>query len=164
MTDSKRKRLSFVFALSVLVVSVMSVTQNAIVEYNRDVRSEQNDRKMIADYGATFSADAWGINYAKRNRNFIFALCIVGFIASLWIRSLSFAIIPYGLTFPLIYQWITKTARDVELAELYMRDSPYLLRIASTFDWALFALLAITFSVFLFLLVQSLASARPNLK
>ena len=131
-----------------LVFSFLSFAQAGIRAYNQNVDVEQFDRAMIADHGATFSHDwGWGIDYPVRNRNLIVCLCICGFlITALMRRSLTSLLLllgVYGLTILLIYQWITITLRDLSLNPYYMADSPYLLRVASTFDWLLFAGLAL---------------------
>ena len=66
----------------------------------------------------------------------------------------------YGLTIPLVYQWITLMMRDLSMTELYMADSPYMLRIASTFDWLLFAGLPLVVSTNVIVLIRPRASAK----
>src|SRR5437868_2318069 len=103
------KKLRIILATIVLSVSVLSVANEIVVEYNKKVRSEQFDKNLIANHGVTFAVDAWGINYAGRNRHWIFLLCITAFALTLWPQTRAIAFLLYGLTFPLFYQWITMT-------------------------------------------------------
>lgn len=136
------KKLRIIIATVVLLVSVLSVANETVVEYNKKVRSEQYDKMMVANNGPIFAVDDWGINYAKRNRNWIFMLCITAFLLTLASRTRSLAFLAYAVTFPLIYQWITMTIQDLSYSSPnYMKGTPYLLKIASPFDWILFAIL-----------------------
>ena len=162
---SHRKRLSLGLATLCLALSLWTVTQEVISEYNAEARVEQSDRKSIAENGATFSHDwDWDIDYRGRKRHLILLLLIGSFLLSISPRTAWFALLAYGLTFPLVYQWIVVTVRDLSLNSSYMADSPFLLRIATPFEWALFMSIAITFGVSIFLLVNSTPSRgfQPN--
>lgn len=149
-----RKRLSLGLATLCLVLSLLSVAQEVIVDYNKAVHSEQFDKQTMANHGTTFNVDVWGIDYAKRDRHLIFLLCVFGFFLSLSTRTIWFSLVTHGLTLLTVYHWIDMNARALTGAPGYMADSPYLLRIASPFDWALFVSLIITFGVKMFLLLR----------
>lgn len=134
-----------------LVFSLLSFGQKCVSDYNLSVRTEQFDREVFASHSMTFSHDwGWGIDYPARDRNLTVALCICGFVIAVAMRrsvgSLLLSLGVYALAIPLIYQWITVSMRDISMNKFYMADSPYLLRIASTFDWLLFAGIALALS------------------
>jgi hypothetical protein len=147
-------------AILCLVFSLLSFGQECVSDYNRNVRVEQIDREVWASHSMTFSHDwGWGIDYPARDRNLTVALCICAFFVAVAMRrgmvSLLLSLGLYVLTIPLIYQWITVSMRDVSMNTLYMADSPYLLRIASTFDWLLFAGLALAMIVNIDMLIRT---------
>jgi len=152
-------------AILCLVFSLLSFAQKNISDYNQNVRVDQFDRQMVASHGAIFSHDwGWGIDYPSRDRNLTLFLCICGFLIAVTVRrsemSLLLSLGVYGLTIPLVYQWITLMMRDLSMTELYMADSPYMLRIASTFDWLLFAGLPLVVSTNVIVLIRPRASAK----
>jgi len=158
-TKSRQRPWLVRLAVLCLVLSALSIAQAVIDDYNSNVKTEQFDRKMIANSGSTFSHDwGWGVNYPKRNRNLIFILSVTGLLFTVLRRTRLLALLAYGLTLPLIYQWITITVRNLSANELYMSDSPYLLRIATPLEWAFFFGLVVTFGVTAWALVRGVRS------
>ena len=141
-------------AALVLALSFFSIANELIDDYNKEVWVEQFDRYTIAKSGVTFSHDwDWGVNYPKRNRHLIFLFVLAGFVFSVLPRIAWASLLAYGLTFPLVYQWVTITMRDLTYNDAYMAGSPYLLRITSATDWTLFGGLVVAFVVNLAFLV-----------
>jgi len=156
-------------ATLVLILSILSVVQKEITDYNRDVSLDQFDKTMVANSGVTFSHDwGWGIDYPMKNRNLILGLSIAGFLMSVLMRrklmSLLLSFLAYALTLPLIYQWLSIMARDVAANESFMRESPYLLRIAATFDWLLFVGLGFALCTNGYLLFREVRSTEASLQ
>jgi hypothetical protein len=140
-------KIRIIFATLVLALSGLGIAHEIAIQYNHAVAKEQIDKQMVAERGQVinFAVDAWGIDYSKRNRNWIFIFCIIGFAGTLTPQTRSAGPLVYGFALPLIYQWITMTMRDLSYATSYMADSPYLLRIANPFDWILFVILPVAF-------------------
>ena len=155
-----RRKLSLGLATLCLALSVWTVTQELIDYHNDTVRMEQIDRQTFADHGVMFSHDSRGIDYRERNRHLILYLCITGFFLCLSPRTVWFSPLNYALTLPLVYQWIAVTMRDLSFNDSYMADSPYLLRVATPFEWALFTVLIVASGVNVFVLVDHIRRRR----
>ncbi len=147
MTAIATRKIRTGLAVLCLAFSAFTIAHTGVVNYNKRVETEQQRLLDAANHGITFSIHGdWG-DPREGYRFLIFLLCVAGFFFSMWKRKAWPAGIAYGLTLPLIYNWITLTVRALAQSEYYMADSPYLLRIATPFDWTLFVLLAVTFIV-----------------
>jgi hypothetical protein len=135
-----------------LILSLLSFGQACVDEYNREVAQQELDREMKASYGITFSHDwGWSIDYSVRNRNLILMLSIGAFFVTVCARRRMVAMLVslflYSLTALLAYQWISWVVDSLAMNDIYRPDIPYLSRIASNFDWLMFAGLALTIVV-----------------
>jgi hypothetical protein len=140
-----RKTL-FRLAFLCLILSFLGVTQAVIEEYNKAVWHEQFDKRLIANTGSTLAID-YGFDIVTLIRNLLFLLCLVGF-GLYFRRRLSWSLlVPYVLTVPLVCYWLIVRTNDIYYNPAYMADSPYLLRIAGPFDWALFVALVVALAL-----------------
>jgi hypothetical protein len=155
----KRKldRFQILIAGICLAASIAAVSSYVIGEYNRQASEAQERANHQVNGGFVIYADFFGINYAQRNRNFVLFLCVIAFAASFWQRGRWVILAAYVLCFLLIYQWLDWVREGLSMNDLYMAESPYLLRLASPADWALIAVLA---SSFLLLILRSVRNPR----
>jgi len=137
------------FAALCFAGSATALAAEIIDDYNADVRSEQFDRQMIADHGATFSHDAWGLDIRKPYRRMILVLSFFGFLLTLGHRTILASVVAYLLALPMLYDWIIRTMRDLSYNTSYMADSPYWLRLATVYDWLLFGLIGVVIAIYL---------------
>jgi hypothetical protein len=140
------RRSLFRLAFLCLILSFLGVAQAVIEEYNKTVWDEQFDKRFIADTGSTIAID-YGFDIVTLIRNLLFLLCLVGFGLSFRRRLSRSLLIPYVLTVPLACYWLIVRTNDIYYNPAYMADSPYLLRIAGPFDWALFVALVVTLAL-----------------
>ena len=148
MTAIATRKFRTGLAALCLAFSAFTVVHTVVVDYNKRVEAEQQQLLIAANGDITFSVHGdWGMAPSERNRYLILLLCVAGFFFSLWKRTDRLAASAYGVTLLLIYHWITWTVQALAVNESYMADVPYLLRIATPFDWTLFVLLAVTFII-----------------
>jgi hypothetical protein len=153
----KRDRFQILIAGICLAVSIAAVNSYVIGEYNRQAREAQERANHRVNGGLVIYADFFGINYAQRNRTFVLCFCTIAFAVSFWQRGRWVILAAYVLCFLLIYQWLDWVNEGLSMNDLYMAESPYLLRLASTADWTLFIVLA---SSFLLLILRSFRNPR----
>jgi len=135
-----------------LIFAILSFGQKLIDDYNLSVEIQEQDRKAAADnVHFSFSLCSFGIDYAARNRTLIFFLSIGAFVVTFFerrkIASLSLSLFAYLLIALLGFQWIFFTIDILTINESYRNDLPFLSRIASNFDWLMFAGIAVAIVV-----------------
>src|SRR4051812_2073984 len=101
-----------VIGASCLACSILSFSSQIISDYNARVRSEQFDRQMRADHGATFSNDEWGDDFRKPCRLMMLTCAFFGFLLTLGERTYLTSIFAYFLAGSLAYGWFVQTARE----------------------------------------------------
>jgi hypothetical protein len=89
------------------------------------------------------------------------ALCsAAAFLLVLFRFKSIYALLPFVAGTFLIYKWISRLVIDLSYNESYMRDSPYLLRIAPTPDWFLFSIFLVTLVICLIFVFSGSAAQR----
>lgn len=135
-----------------LVISVVSWTNYTIDEYNAQVASEQRALAFKAKQRITFSVD-YGPDPRATYRTCFVALSLFLLLSSLkrkLLLSVCFSL--FTVFFSIL--WMVGTIRDLAYTEGYMADSPYLLRIATPYDWIFFSFATVILVVETALMVQ----------
>jgi hypothetical protein len=140
-----------------LILSLLSFGQYCVDEYNLRVKLQEIYRQNKAN-GMEFGLSDCSLRptYAERNRFLILLLSVAAFITTVSVRRRKLAMLVslflYSLCALLAYQWISWVVDALAMNESYHSDLPYLARIASNFDWLMFAGLTLTIVVNIVLL------------
>lgn len=135
-----------------LILSLLSFGQYCVDEYNRSVKLQEIYRQNKAS-GIEFGLSdcSFRPSYPERNRFLILLLSVAAFFVTVCVRRRKIAMLAplflYALCALLAYQWISWVVDALAMNESYRPDIPYLSRVASNFDWLMFAGLALTIVV-----------------
>jgi hypothetical protein len=156
--SEKEHKILLTMALTTLIMAVVSFVSFTIEDYNREVKIQQADLVMEANDGLSFSKD-YGTDYRPFHRLQLTFLTLFIFLGLLRAKQFLFSIFFTLLSVFIFAMWFFRTNKAIELNKLYMAETPYLLRIATYYDYSVFLLILILLcwqlSIFIRMLLRS---------
>jgi hypothetical protein len=151
-------RILLVLSVMCLAVSLFSIVSFGIEDSRRTAERAEHDRQQAVEE-IQFAVDA-DIDHRPLYRDGIALCSAAAFLLVLFRFKSIYALLPFVAGTFLIYKWISRLVIDLSYNESYMRDSPYLLRIAPTPDWFLFSIFLVTLVICLIFVFSGSAAQR----
>lgn len=149
---SKIPKLLFVVALAALICAATSQVRFTSDQAARKLQEAQIEQEQKANGTFIEVSKDYGHDPRPDYRSLLVVLTSLIFLSLVLYRKLWLPTLLNSVSFLIVLYWITQTIKGLESNPSYMGDSPYLLKIATPYDYAVFSMVAILF-VWLMILV-----------
>lgn len=158
----KPPKLLFVVALAALICAATSQLRFTSDQAARELQEAQIEQAQKANGTFIAVSKDYGHDPRPDYRFLLVILTSLIFLSLVLYRKLWLPTLLNSVSFLIVLYWITQTIKGLELNPSYMGDSPYLLKIATPYDYAVFGMVSILFVWLMILVILDFHGKRTN--